>query len=54
MKAIQLVLDILRKHGLYINLKKSWFYKNKIYFLGYIVLAQRVKMKDKKIKAIKN
>ena len=40
--AIWWVLDILRKHGLYANLKKCRFYKDEICFLGYIVLAQGI------------
>ena len=34
------VLDILRKYGLYANLKKYRFHKDKVYFLDYIVSAQ--------------
>ena len=48
------MLDVLRKHRLYTNQKKCWFYKNKVYFLNYIILAQKVKMKDKQIKEMKN
>ena len=36
-KAVQWVLDILRKNGLFANLKKCQFYKNEVQFLGYIV-----------------
>ena len=37
--AVWWVLDILRKNGLYANLKKCRFYKDKVCFLGYVVLA---------------
>lgn len=52
--AIWWVLDILRKNGLYVNLKKCCFHKDKVRFLGYVVLAQDIKMEDKRIEAVKN
>ena len=48
------VLDVLRRHGLFTNLKECQFHKNKIYFLGYVVLAQAVRMEDKQIEVVKN
>lgn len=48
------MLNILEKYRLFINLKKFQFYKNKVYFLDYIILILRVKIKDKKIKVVKN
>ena len=53
-EAVRWVLDILRRHRLFANLKKCWFHKDEICFLGYIVLAQRVKMEDEQIEAVKN
>ena len=44
----------MQRHKLFANLKKCQFYKNEVYFLGYIGLAQEVKIKDKQIKAVKN
>ena len=38
-EAVRLVLDILRRHRLFANLKKCQFYKDKVCFLGYVVLA---------------
>ena len=52
--AVEWVPNFLKKYGLFPNLKKCWFYKNKVWFLGYIVLAQRVQMKDKRIEVVKN
>lgn len=46
--------NILRKNGLLFNLIKCHFYKNNIYFLGYIVLVLKVKIEDKKIEVVKN
>ena len=53
-EAVKWVLDVLRRHGLFANLKKCQFYKDEVRFLGYIVLAQRVKMEDGQIEAVKN
>ena len=48
------MLNVLYRHKLFINLKKYRFYKDKICFLGYIVLVSKVKIEDKIIKTIKN
>ena len=37
MEAMWWVLDLLRKNGLFVNLKKYWFHKDKVRFLGYVV-----------------
>ena len=54
MEAVKWVLDVLKRHRFFANLKKCRFHKDKICFLGYIVLAQRVRIEDEQIKAIKN
>ena len=38
-EAVRWVLDVLKRHGFFANLKKCQFHKNKVCFLGYIVLA---------------
>ena len=48
------MLNILREQWLFANLKKYRFYKNNVYFLSYVVLAQGVKIEDKQIKVINN
>ena len=53
-ETVRWVLDVLKRHGLFANLKKCRFYKDKVCFLGYIVLAQEVKMEDEQIETIKN
>ena len=53
-EAVRLVLDLLRKYGLFINLKKCRFHKNEVQFLGYIVSSQGIRMEDKKIEVVKN
>ena len=53
-EAVQLVLDLLQKNGLFANLKKCRFHQNEVRFLRYIVSAQRVQMKDERIEAVKN
>ena len=52
--AVQWMLNKLRKHGLFANLKKCRFYKYEVRFLGYVVSAQRVKMEDEQIEVVKN
>lgn len=47
-KAAYLILNALKKYNWYINSKKYWFYKIQIYFLSNIVLALKIKIKDKK------
>lgn len=42
------------KNGFFANCKKYKFYKEKVCFLSYIMLAQGIKMKDKKINIVKN
>ena len=38
-ETIRVMLDVLRKHTLFAKLKKCQFHKDKICFLGYIILA---------------
>ncbi len=47
------VLEQLQKHGLYTNLKKCQFHKDEVQFLGFVVLAQKIKMEEEKIEAVK-
>ena len=53
-KAVRWVLDVLRRHKLFANLIKYQFHKDEVCFLGYIVFAQGVGIKDKQIEAVKN
>ena len=48
------VLNQLRKHYLFANLKKCWFYQDEIYFLGYIVLSKSRNIKAKRIEVMKD
>ena len=45
-QAVWWVLDLLRKNGLFANLKKCRFHQDEVRFLGYIVSAQGVRMED--------
>ncbi len=38
-EALRWVLELLQKHGLYVNLKKCRFHKDKIWFLGFVISA---------------
>ena len=53
-EAMRWVLDILRKNGLFANLKKCWFHKDEVQFLGYVVLSQGIRMEDERIEAVQN
>lgn len=48
------ILEQLQKHSFYTNLKKYCFYSNEMRFLRYVISAQGVRIKDKKIKVAKN
>ncbi len=48
-----MVLEELRKHGLYANLKKCQFYEDEIQFLSFVISAQRIKIEEEKIEAVK-
>ena len=52
--AVQWVLKQLRKYGFYTNLKKYQFYKDKIQFLGFVVLAKGIRIGEKKINALRD
>ena len=39
LEAVRWVLDFLRKNCLFANLKKCRFYKDKVQFLGYVILS---------------
>ena len=48
------ILKKLRKHNLFVKLKKWEFHKNKVFFLEYVLSMWKVKMDDEKIKIVKN
>ena len=54
MEAVRWVLDLLRKNGLFANLKKCRFHKDEVRFLGYVVSSQGIRMEDERIEAVKN
>lgn len=47
---IQQCLDVLKKYDLFANLKNYEFYKDKVYFSNYIILAKKVKIETKRSK----
>ena len=53
-KAVRWVLDLLRKNGLFANLKKYWFHKDEVRFLRYVVSRQGIWMEDERIKVVSN
>ncbi len=44
----------MRKHGLYANLKKCWIHEDEVWILGFIILAQEIRMEEKEIEAVKD
>ncbi len=53
-KAVRWVLEQLRKHGLYANLKKCRFHEDEVRFLGFVVMAQDIRMEEKRIEVVKD
>jgi hypothetical protein len=41
---LNVILDALRKHQLYANLKKCSFLQESLVFLGFVISTERVKM----------
>ena len=52
--AVRWVLNKLRKYDFFANFKKCCFYKNEVCFLGYVVSAQSVQMRDEQIEMVTN
>jgi hypothetical protein len=52
MEHLYQVFQTFRKQKLYVNLKKCHFLTNSLVFLGYVVLAEGIKMDPSKIEAI--
>lgn len=46
--------NIFQTYDFFAHYKKYYFYKNNSYFLGYVFLTQKVKIKDKQITIVKN
>lgn len=47
------VLKQLRKYSLFAYFKKCRFHQDKVRFLGFVILAQGIRKKEKKIEAVK-
>ena len=52
-KAVQWVLEFLRKYGLYANLKKCRFHQDEVRFLGFVVSRDDIRMEEERINAVK-
>jgi hypothetical protein len=48
-----MVLQVLRENQMYVKLRKSSFYQNRIHYLGNIILEEGIAMDPKNIEAIK-
>ena len=51
-KAAQWVLIVLRKYGVYANLKKCPLHQDKVRFLGFFVSTDGIKIEEKRINVI--
>ncbi len=51
--AVRLVLEQLRKHDFYANLKKCRFHQDEVRFFGFVVSAQGIRMEEERIEAVK-
>ncbi len=50
--AVPCVLKQLQKHNFYATLKKCRFHEDEVRFLGFVVLAQGIKMEEERIEAV--
>ena len=51
---LRLELQLLREHRLYANLNKCNFYRDRIQYLGHIILEEGISMDPDKIETIMN
>ena len=52
-EAVQWILKVLKKYGLYANLKKCRFHKDEVRFLGFVVSRDGIRMEEERIDAVK-
>ena len=52
MHHLKVILDVLRKHQMYVNLKKCRFLQESLVFLCFVISAREVKMDSEKVRAI--
>ena len=53
-EAVCWVLDQLRKHSLFANLKKCCFHQDEVRFLGYVVSSKGISMEAERIEVVKD
>ncbi len=53
-QAVRWVLDQLRKHSLYTNLKKCQFHQDEVRLLDYIVFHEGIRIEEEQIKAVRD
>ena len=51
--AVCWVLEQLRRHGLFANLKNCRFHQDEVRFLGFVVSSQCISMEEERIEAVK-
>ena len=53
-EAVRWVLDLLRKNGLFANLKNCRFHKHEVKFLRYVISSQGIRIEDERIEVVRN
>jgi hypothetical protein len=53
-RLVREMLTILRKHDLYLNIKKCQFEQTKVNYLGVRVRGKQIKMEEGKVKKVKD
>ena len=51
---LRLILQLLREHQLYAKFNKCDFYRDRIQYLGHIILEEGISVDPDKVEAIKN
>ena len=49
---MRMVLQLLREHKMYAKMRKCDFYRDRIHYLGHIILEQGISVDPDKIEAI--
>ncbi len=53
LNAVCWVLEQLRKHGFFANLKKCRFHQDEVRFLGFMMSSQGIRMEEERIEAVR-
>ena len=51
--AVRSVLEQLRRHGLFANLKNCHFHQDEVWFLGFVISSQDIYIEKERIETVK-